>query len=515
MRSAPYSASYLPPAPSSASSSLSSSSTSSSLMPPTQLVGHQQTFSSAQEVTQESSRQATSGRQSFEGQQISKSCVQELQKKLENQETGSVSQLGAVSMSQETMSQLNVSSEKSSTMQETVEMTDVQETRVFQEKHQETHLSQQSEEVEEMQVSQEREEVERECSEAAWTSSQSESSTFERSSSSTMSLTERFAVDSQQRYASTQETLRRDERREEADVEKKKKVGEGGCILGKHMKVIKAAMEELEGTHKLEEQLDPSDTEHLHRRQVSEQPSLLGGPSTSSYTTTAKESDEETVTTTTFKDTDWESTTFKETDEGDTTAKETEDEGDETETEDEETVSMRKKMGAVFLTECSSSQDDKEVWRKKKRRRNRTIDYSELPSTLVYECSVKDYHEKKYEGGEEKEEKVNVEVAKDGLEVAKDGLGLILERLHNIESKLDDLKSMETSILGPEQTVTRRHSLPTLSLPRLGSVSPVKHSHFTFDKKKEVEKVAEKEVEKVEEEVVGGLDQEGEESSNC
>ena len=28
-------------------------------------------------------------------------------------------------------------------------------------------------------------------------------------------------------------------------------------------------------------------------------------------------------------------------------------------------------------------------------------------------------------------------------------------RLHNIESKLDDLKSMETSILGPEQTVTR------------------------------------------------------------
>merc|ERR1719264_2025831 len=118
-------------------------------MPPTQLVGHQQTFCSAQEVTQESSRQATSGRQSFEGQQISKSCVQELQKKLENQETGSVSQLSTVSMSQETMSQLNVSSEKSSTGQETVEMTNVQETRVFHETHQETHLSQQSEEVEE------------------------------------------------------------------------------------------------------------------------------------------------------------------------------------------------------------------------------------------------------------------------------------------------------------------------------------------------------------------------------
>ena len=28
-------------------------------------------------------------------------------------------------------------------------------------------------------------------------------------------------------------------------------------------------------------------------------------------------------------------------------------------------------------------------------------------------------------------------------------------RLHNIESKLDDLKHMETSILGPEQIVTR------------------------------------------------------------
>ena len=57
----------------------------------------------------------------------------------------------------------------------------------------------------------------------------------------------------------------------------------------------------------------------------------------------------------------------------------------------------------------------------------------------------------------------------------------------------------------------RRHSLPTLSLPRLGSVSPVKQSHFTFDKKKE-EMVVEKE-----EERVGGLEQEqeGEESSNC
>ena len=129
----------------------------------------------------------------------------------------------------------------------------------------------------------------------------------------------------------------------------------GAVILARGSNII--PMEELEGSQKMEEQLDPSDTEHRHRRQVSEQPSLLVDPSSSSYTTTAKESDEETVmTTTTFKDTDWESTTFKETDEGDTTAKETEDEGDETETEDEETISMRKKMGAVFLTECSSSQ---------------------------------------------------------------------------------------------------------------------------------------------------------------
>merc|ERR1711971_1044847 len=129
----------------------------------------------------------------------------------------------------------------------------------------------QSEQVKVMQVSQETEDVQMErtsLTESSWTSSQSESSTYERSSSSTMSLTERFAADSQQRYAITQQTLRRDERRDEAEV-KKEKVGESGCILGKHMKVIKAAMEELEGSQKLEEQLDPSDTEHLHRRQPS------------------------------------------------------------------------------------------------------------------------------------------------------------------------------------------------------------------------------------------------------
>ena len=40
-----------------------------------------------------------------------------------------------------------------------------------------------------------------------------------------------------------------------------------------------------------------------------------------------------------------------------------------------------------FSVHCGI-QDDKDMWRKKKRKRNRTIDYSDLPSTLVYECSV-------------------------------------------------------------------------------------------------------------------------------
>ena len=293
---------------------------------------------------------------------------------MESQESGSSSLEKSVMFeeSQSAMSLQNVASETSSTMQETMVMTNMQETKVTQEMHQEMHqevhqevhqeLHQEmhremllSEEVEEMHVSSE------ERQEASWASSQSESSTCERSqTSSSMSLTERFAADSQQRYASTQETLRIPEvetkKKEEAKVE-------SGCILGKHMKVIKAAMEELElGEKRLEEQLDPSDTEHLHRRrQMSEQPSVISLDTTTtiSATNTGKESDEETImTTTTLKDTtEWESTTCKETDDGDTTAKETEDEGEEeTETEDEETISMRKKIGAVFLTECSSSQ---------------------------------------------------------------------------------------------------------------------------------------------------------------
>ena len=293
---------------------------------------------------------------------------------MESQESGSSSleKSAMFEESQSAMSLQNVASETSSTMQETMVMTNMQETKVTQEMHQEMHqevhqevhqeLHQEmhremllSEEVEEMQVSSE------ERQEASWASSQSESSTCERSqTSSSMSLTERFAADSQQRYASTQETLRIPE--VETKMKEEAKV-ESGCILGKHMKVIKAAMEELEmGEKKLEEQLDPSDTEHLHRRrQMSEQPSIISLDTTTtiSATNTGKESDEETVmTTTTLKDTtEWESTTCKETDDGDTTAKETEDEGEEeTGTEDEETISMRKKIGAVFLTECSSSQ---------------------------------------------------------------------------------------------------------------------------------------------------------------
>ena len=284
---------------------------------------------------------------------------------MESQENGSSSleKSAMFEESQSAMSLQNVASETSSTMQETMVMTNMQETKVTQEMHQEVHqkVHQEmhremllSEEVEEMHVSSE------ERQETSWASSQSESSTCERSqTSSSMSLTERFAADSQQRYASTQETLRIPEvetkKKEEAKVE-------SGCILGKHMKVIKAAMEELEmGEKKLEEQLDPSDTEHLHRRrQMSEQPSIISLDTTTiSATNIAKDSDEETImTTTTLKDTtEWESTTCKETDDGDTTAKETEDEGEEeTETEDEETISMRKKIGAVFLTECSSSQ---------------------------------------------------------------------------------------------------------------------------------------------------------------
>merc|ERR1719192_2259235 len=97
----------------------------------------------------------------------------------------------------------------------------MQETKVtqemYQEVHQEVHQEMHreillSEEVEEMHVSSE------ERQGTSWASSQSESSTCERSqTSSSMSLTERFAADSQQRYASTQETLRMPE------VETKKK----------------------------------------------------------------------------------------------------------------------------------------------------------------------------------------------------------------------------------------------------------------------------------------------------
>merc|ERR1719270_549899 len=110
-------------------------------MPPTQIVRQQITNTSAQEVTQESLRQATIKRQSFEGQQISKSCVQELQKKLESQESGSSSleKSAMLEESQSAMSLQNIASETSSTMQETMAMTSMQETKVTQEMHQEMH----------------------------------------------------------------------------------------------------------------------------------------------------------------------------------------------------------------------------------------------------------------------------------------------------------------------------------------------------------------------------------------
>ena len=61
--------------------------------------------------------------------------------------------------------------------------------------------------------------------------------------------------------------------------------------------------------------------------------------------------------------------------------------------------------------------------------------------------------------------------------------------------------------------ISRRHSLPSLSLPRLGSVSPVKPFNFTTLGKK-----TEKEQEKVELKEAGccsGSLDPGEESSNC
>ena len=75
---------------------------------------------------------------------------------------------------------------------------------------------------------------------------------------------------------------------------------------------------------------------------------------------------------------------------------------------------------------------------------------------------MRDYHEKKYEEKEKKHEEKDESEKKDDsvvnnnrVEIAKDGLGLILQRLHNIESKLDDLKSIETTILGPDCPSTR------------------------------------------------------------
>jgi len=113
-----------------------------------------------------------------------------------------------------------------------------------------------------------------------------------------------------------------------------------------------------------------------------------------------------------------------------------------------------------------------------KRLRNRTIDLHDLPS-LFWEGTVKDYHERQYGMSETavvSEQQVSstnhTERQEDQdhrVEIAKDGLGLILKRLQNIELKLDELKTIETSILvhdvaAPSKSQLniegRRHSFP-------------------------------------------------------
>lgn len=290
----------------------------------------------------------------------------------------------------------------------------------------------------------------------------------ETSETRSSKLSERFAEDSTKRYEAAQNLLKiaREDKNE-------------GCIEGRHKDVITECIEELElsttaNTQDMEKVIDMGDLEHLDRQShnnlqscsTSSSCPLLESPSTTSCIT----------------------------EDEDTTAKET-----ETETEDEDTLAekeqeSRSETGAgVFLTEFATSEqkendtsytfvcslDDEK--RKKNRRRRRTIDYHDLKSTLMYECSVRDYHEKKY--GETQVETTqavtetndNTATSDDRVEIAKDGLGLILQRLHNIESKLDDLKNMETSVLGQDVCPpSRRYSLPG----RLGSISPSKPLHL-------------------------------------
>merc|ERR1719206_1121031 len=155
------------------------------------------------------------------------------------------------------------------------------------------------------------------------------------------------------------------------------------------------------------------------------------------YTESEKESDTETETIETYKDLD----------------------GERTSTSDSSTF---------FLTE-SNSENDSSYSRQfkldlpklaEKRKRNRTIDYHNLPS-LFWEGAVKDYHEKTFPESQSEESDVKADEKmedKNGLDIAKDGLSIILERLKGIESKLDSLKETETIITSRHDT--RRSSLP-------------------------------------------------------
>jgi len=155
------------------------------------------------------------------------------------------------------------------------------------------------------------------------------------------------------------------------------------------------------------------------------------------YTESEKESDTETETIETFKDLD----------------------GERTSTSDSNTF---------FLTESNSENDSSYSWQFKldlpkiteKRKRNRTIDYHNLPS-LFWEGAVKDYHEKTFPESQSEENDIKADEKtedKNGFDIAKDGLSIILERLKGIESKLDSLKETET-------TITSRHDARRSSLP--------------------------------------------------
>merc|ERR1719431_1524430 len=143
-----------------------------------------------------------------------------------------------------------------------------------------------------------------------------------------------------------------------------------------------------------------------------------------------------------------------------------------TEAEEISKISKNEKDNNFFLTECTSTTSDPEQSDTSfsfqfnldpklynKRKRHRTIDYHDLPTQ--WEGTVSTYHERHYadtQTGSEEQEEDNTNEDK-RVDIAKDGLGMILQRLQNIESKLDELKTIETSILtvGHE---SRRHSLP-------------------------------------------------------